>query len=118
MKLPFHRDLRTQLECVLELAPRNPVIAQILRRAPQLALPHWYLGGGCIAQTVWNIADGFESTYGIRDYDLVYFDPSDLSWEGEDAIIRRARDLFDDLGAAIEVRNEARVHLWYARHFG
>ena len=118
VKLPFHRDLRAQLECVLELAPKNPVIEEILRRTPRLELPHWYLGGGCVAQTIWSLAHGFEPTYGIRDYDLVYFDPCDLSWEGEDAIITRARKLFDDLGAAIEVRNEARVHLWYAKHFG
>jgi len=87
MKLPFHGDLPTQLECVLELAPKNPVNAQILQRAPGLALSQWYPGGRCIAQTIWNIAHGFAPTHGIRDYDLVYFDPSDLSYEAEDAII-------------------------------
>lgn len=117
-KLPFNCDLRTQLECVLELAPKNPIVAEILQRAPKLGLSHWYLGGGCIAQTIWNAGHGFESTYGIRDYDLVYFDPSDLSYEAEDQIIGRARELFNDLDARIELINEARVHLWYPQRFG
>jgi uncharacterized protein len=33
-------------------------------------------------------------------------------------VIRRAKGLFADLGATVEVRNEARVHLWYEARFG
>ena len=55
--------------------------------------------------------------YGIRDYDIFYFD-RDTSWEAEDAIIRRVTSLFSDLGVAVEARNQARVHLWYPSKFG
>ncbi len=54
---------------------------------------------------------------GIRDADLSYFD-DDTSWEAEDAVIRAGADLFADLPVPVEIRNEARVHLWYAEHFG
>lgn len=33
-------------------------------------------------------------------------------------MIRRVAALFADLDAVIEIRNEARVHLWYAERFG
>jgi hypothetical protein len=55
--------------------------------------------------------------YGIKDYDVFYFDP-DTSWDAENDVIARAKHLFADVGAAIEVRNQARVHLWYEAKFG
>jgi hypothetical protein len=67
---------------------------------------------------VWNVLDGHDPARGIRDYDLVYFDDRDLSWEAEDAVIRRAAAHFAGCGGEVEVRNEARVHVWYEDHFG
>ena len=96
----------------------NPAITEILRRTAQLVLPNWYLGAGCIPHTVWNALHGFAPTAHIRDYDLTYFDASDLSYEAEDERIRAAARLFGDLGVTVEVRNQARVHLWYQQHFG
>lgn len=54
-----------------------------LRRLAKLGLPDWYLGAGVVAQTVWNHAHGFDSRFGIRDVDLVYFDPTDLTEQSE-----------------------------------
>jgi hypothetical protein len=54
---------------------------------------------------------------GVKDYDLFYFD-EDLSYEAEDALIQRARTLFADLDVLIDVKNQARVHLWYPKRFG
>ena len=102
----------------LALVQRNPMVTEVLRRADLLALPGWYLTAGCLFQTVWNVLDGQEPTRGIRDYDLFYFDDSDLSWEAEDRVIARAEIAFDGCGGEVEVRNEARVHLWYEDHFG
>ena len=62
--------------------------------------------------------DGRDPTAGIGDYDLFYFDNTDLSWDAEDVVIRMAAELFSDVHGHIEVRNEARVHLWYEQHFG
>ena len=72
---------------------------------------------GCLFQTVWNTIDGRPPEHGIRDYDLFYFDP-DTSWEAEDAAIRRTAELFSDLDAKIELRNQARVHVWFEKKFG
>jgi hypothetical protein len=65
---------------------------------------------------VWNALTGRPAGTGIRDADLFYFDP-DTSWDAEDAVIRAGADLFADLPVPVEIRNEARVHLWYAEHF-
>ena len=54
---------------------------------------------------------------GLRDADPFSFDP-DTSWDAEDAVIRRGAELFGDLPVLVEIRNEARVHLWYADRFG
>ena len=35
-----------------------------------------------------------------------------------EAVIREAAELFADLGAPVEVRNQARVHLWFPAHHG
>jgi hypothetical protein len=97
---------------------KNPVIGAILERMPQLELGDWYLTAGGVFQTVWNVVSGRDPHVGIKDYDVFYFDDSDLSYEAEDAVIQRVRKLFSDITAAIEVRNEARVHLWYEQKFG
>lgn len=95
----------------------NPVNGQILQLAPLLGVHDWWLTAGALFQTVWNVLEGRDSRAGIKDYDLFYFD-EDTSYEAENAVILRARELFRDLGVDVEVRNEARVHLWYEEHFG
>ncbi|WP_245934668.1 nucleotidyltransferase family protein [Arthrobacter psychrolactophilus] len=101
----------------LDYIHRNPINGQILQLAPQLGISDWWLTAGALFQTVWNILEGKDPQAGIRDYDLFYFD-ADTSYEAEDAVIQRAKELFSSLGVDVEVRNEARVHLWYEEHFG
>jgi hypothetical protein len=96
---------------------QNPVNGQILQLAPLLGVSDWWLTAGALFQTVWNVLEGKDPQAGIRDYDLFYFD-EDTSYEAENAVILRAKELFSDLGVDVEVRNEARVHLWYEEHFG
>lgn len=96
----------------------NPVLLEVLDRAGDLGMPGWYLCAGCIVQTIWNVRTGRPPGEGIKDYDLIYFDDSDLSWEAEDAVIRKGASLFADLPVEVEIRNQARVHLWYEAKFG
>ncbi|MFD8804534.1 nucleotidyltransferase family protein [Streptomyces sp. NPDC059597] len=97
---------------------RNEVLTEVLGRAARLDLPGWYVTAGCLFQTVWNVITDRPPTEGIKDYDLFYFDAGDLSWEAEDTVIRAGRGLFAGLPAEVEIRNEARVHLWYGEKFG
>jgi hypothetical protein len=104
-----------ELQAVLS---RSPIVATIVDRWPEIGLPDCWLVAGCLAQTVWNDAFGLPATHGISDIDLVYFDGDDLSQETEASHAARIRALLADLGLWVDVKNEARVHLWYAEKFG
>ena len=97
---------------------RNEVLMDTLAGAAALGLPGWYLTAGCLFQTVWNVVTERPPGEGIRDYDLFYFDGADLSWAAEDTVIRTGRKTFHGVPAEVEIRNEARVHLWYEEKFG
>ena len=94
--------------------PANRIIADELRH---LALPDAWLVSGCLVQTVWNVQTNRPADYGISDYDIFYFDP-DVSWDAEDAVIRKLQARLGELGVVIEARNQARVHLWYSEKNG
>ena len=96
---------------------RNPVNAAIADELFRLALPGAWIVSGCLVQTVWNVLTRRAVDYGIRDYDIFYFDP-DTSWQAEDAVIRRLQDRLAHLGVHIEARNQARVHRWYREKHG
>jgi len=102
----------------LRLIQQNPLVVEITNRAPLLDLPDTWIVSGCLFQTVWNVLSGQPPTRGIKDYDLFYFDSSDLSAESEEEINRHGADLFSDLDSEIDIRNQARVHTWYEQEFG
>ncbi|HEV3500851.1 MAG TPA: nucleotidyltransferase family protein [Bradyrhizobium sp.] len=101
----------------LALALRNPVNQTIADELFRLALPDAWIVSGCLVQTAWNVLTKRAVDYGIADYDIFYFDP-DTSWQAEDAVIRQLQGRLANLGARIEVRNQARVHLWYPQKHG
>lgn len=102
----------------LAKAQKNFFNRELLQRLPQLGLKDCYITAGCLFQTLWNQKSGRAPEWGIKDYDVFYFDDQDLSWGAEDQVIRHVAHAFADLSITIEVRNQARVHLWYAERFG
>ncbi len=101
-----------------EIALSNAHNRLLLDGLAELSLPQCHLTAGCLFQTVWNVLSARPPSENIKDYDVFYFDGSDLSWEGEDSVIRRVARLADRLGLPVEVKNQARVHLWYEQRFG
>lgn len=91
---------------------------EILGRWKELDLRDGWLVAGCLFQTVWNLRSGLPPEAQIKDYDLFYFDDSDLSPEAEQVVQARVDRALVGLGVVIEVKNQARVHLWYQEHFG
>ena len=90
----------------------------ILDRWDRLALPDGWLVAGCLFQSVWNRCSGRPAEAQIKDYDLFYFDASDLSAEAETAVQARVDAVIPDLGITVEAKNQARVHTWYPEWFG
>jgi uncharacterized protein len=97
---------------------KNQTLTEVLARAAAMDLPGWYLVAGCLYQTVWNVVTGQPAEAGILDYDLAYFDGSDVSWEAEDTVIGAGNTVFAGLPVPVQIRNQARVHLWYEQKFG
>lgn len=96
-----------------------PSLMQVLTTMRALDLPDWLMMSGAVYQRVLNALTGRPPDYGVRDCDLGYFNASDISYDAEDAVIRRAAAAFvEPLRSAVEVRNQARVHVWFESHFG
>ncbi len=91
-------------------------LMQVFAQARDLDLPDWWIVSGAIYNQVWNHLTGKPDLFGVKDIDLFYFDP-DTSYGSEDRVINRAASHFDS-PVPVEIRNQARVHLWYKDHFG
>ena len=76
-------DSRDFISCAMS----NPANVALLSRLPSLVLDQCYLTAGCLFQAVRNRSSGQAADWGIKDYDVFYFDERDLSWEAEDAVI-------------------------------
>jgi hypothetical protein len=101
-----------------EMVQASPTLMEVLQTLRALDFPQWRVVSGAVYQTVWNRLTGRAPDHGIRDYDVMYFDP-DPSWDAEDAFIRRAAAAFPaPLSGTVEVRNQGRVHLWFEAKFG
>ncbi len=109
-------ELRERLEEILRASSE---LMDVLRGARDLALPDWMVFSGAVYQPVLNHLTGRPSGHGLKDFDLAYFHSSDISYEAEDAVIHRAAAAFSpSMRARVEIRNQARVHVWFEDHFG
>jgi uncharacterized protein len=107
--------LRDRLERIIRA---DTHLMHLLAVARAVDLPQWRVVAGCIYQTVWNSLTSRPPRTGINDYDVIYFDGGDLSAEAEAAIEGRIRAALPSFPAPVEVCNQARVHLWFEKHFG
>ncbi len=108
-------DLEARLAAIVRA---DPGLMHVLTTVRGLDLPDWRVFSGAVYQSVWNAVTGRPLGYGVRDYDLGYFDP-DVSWDAEDVVIRRVAAAFEPpFREMVEVRNQARVHLWFEGKFG
>lgn len=102
---------------LVEIIRGNEVLHEVSRQTADLGLPDYYIGAGCLAQTVWNYILGFPPGYGISDIDIVYYDPADADGSQE-AALREKCQAFLHRPFQIDLVNQARVHLWYEQEFG
>lgn len=95
----------------------DDAITALLAAMRTFRAPDLWLVSGVLFQTVWNVLEAKPAGHGIRDIDLFYFD-LDSSEEAEDRWIKRAAKHFAFAGRDVQLRNQARVHLWYSGKFG
>ena len=104
-QLPIYQQV-AQFRAALR---HNRTLIEVLARAAAMDLPGWYLVAGCLYQTVWNVVTRQPPEEGILDYDLAYFDGSDLSWDAENEVIEAGHQTFAGLAVPVQIRNQARV---------
>ena len=108
-------DLQSRL---VEIVRADAGLMHVLTTVRGLDLPDWRIFSGAVYQSVWNALTGRPPGYGRKDFDLGYYDP-DTAWDAEDAVIKRVAAAFDEpFASTVEVRNQARVPLWFPAHFG
>ena len=105
-------------ERLIEIVRGDPGLMHVLTTLRDHPLPDWRVFSGAVYQSVWNAVTSRPAGYGVRDYDVGYFDP-DTSWDTEDLVIKRVAASFDEpFRGMVEVRNQARVPIWFPAHFG
>jgi hypothetical protein len=108
-------SLVARMDAILRATPTLMRVLTIIR---DLDLPDWLVMSGAAYQPVWNHLTGRPPDFGLKDYDVGYFDP-DISYDAEDVVIRKvAAACPPELGDLVEVRNQARVHVWFEGKFG
>ena len=96
----------------------EPVLMAVLEGMREDGLAEGMLVAGALYNLVWNVLTGRPALHGVNDLDVFYFDASDIGWDAEDMVIRRLGERFAHLPLPVQVRNQARVHLWFPEKFG
>ena len=93
----------------------EPWLASALDAVTASGLPDAWIGAGVIRDVVWGqLHDGFDPAL-VRDVDVVFFDPGDLSPARDEAAQRRLGEL---AGRPWEASNQAAVHTWFHDYGG
>jgi uncharacterized protein len=92
----------------------TPWLMRALAAARAVDAPDWLLGAGAIRSAVWDRAHGIETQ--LKDVDVGFFDPGDLTPERDAEVEQALRHQAPDI--PWDAKNQAAVHLWYPRRFG
>jgi len=111
------KTMSPQEKELLNIIKSNIILMDILETLPQLWLKEYFVWAWAISQTVRNYKFWNEITYAIKDVDIAFFDDSDLSYEYEDIFVKKAKELMPNIPFELDVKNQARVHLWYKEHY-
>lgn len=90
---------------------------RVLMTVRQAELPDAWVGAGTIRDLVWGqmYGSGFNPD-DVRDVDVAFFNPHDLSRDGDEQATARLHDAWSQV--PWEASNQAAVHTWYASEFG
>lgn len=100
-----------------ELVGRSPWLLRVLGVVRDCGLPDAWVGAGAVRDLVWGerFGDGFDPS-SVRDVDVVFFDPTDLSRANDDRATARLVAAWPE--PRWEAKNQAAVHTWYPAKFG
>ena len=117
-----NKSIDIQVEILKEILFKNEKLVETLEVLEEYSKENpkfkdYYIGAGGVNQTVFNYYHGFDINYGIKDFDIVYYD-SDESWEAEDIIIKDLEKRLSHIDASFDIKNQGRVYVWYNEKYG
>ena len=98
---------------LIDTLRESPSLSVVLGHDAHVDLPDWYIAGGCIPTVVWNLQSGNLPDKYLNDIDLVYYDATDITAEAEAAAGAELTKRLPGIMVKLDVKNQARVHLWY-----
>ena len=109
-----YKSINEQNETFIKIIKQNSDLVTILDYIYELKLPNFYVAAGSVFQTIWNYYDNKPLNFGIKDIDIIYYDPINLSKESEQKLEKTIEDHFKKAGLnyELDIHNEARMHLW------
>lgn len=109
-----YKSINEQNETFIKIIKQNSDLVTILDYIYELKLPNFYIAAGSVFQTIWNYYDNKPLNFGIKDIDIIYYDPINLSKESEQKLEKTIEDHFKKAGLnyELDIHNEARMHLW------
>jgi hypothetical protein len=87
---------------------------EVLGTVRQAGIPDAWVGAGVVRDLVWSGPEFRPAD--VRDVDVAFFDPADLSRAGDERVTARLTGL--DPRVPWEATNQAAVHTWYPAFFG
>lgn len=105
-------------QMLIDIIESNNDLMRIFNTIDEIGIENYYVGAGAIVQTVWNHLLNKPLFHGISDVDIVYFKETDLTELDENLITKELNELLENFPVKLDVKNEARVHLWYEAKFG
>lgn len=107
-----------QLQQLIDIVMSNDQLMKVFDAISMIGLENYYVGAGAVAQSIWNTLSGYPITQGISDVDIVYYNSDQLEESYEESLKSQLENLLSAFPLKLDVKNEARVHLWYAQKFG
>lgn len=109
-----YKSINEQNETFIKIIKQNSDLVTILDYIYELKLPNFYIAAGSVFQTIWNYYDNKPLNFGIKDIDIIYYDPINLSKESEQKLEKTIENYLKKAGLnyELDIHNEARMHLW------
>ena len=109
-----YKSINEQNETFIKIIKQNSDLVTILDYIYELKLPNFYIAAGSVFQTIWNYYDNKPLNFGIKEIDIIYYHPINLSKESEQKLEKTIEDYFKKAGLnyELDIHNEARMHLW------
>jgi hypothetical protein len=112
-----HRGQSRNEDELMALIQSSTWMMRVLRAVRDEQIPDAWIGAGALRDLVWGERYGTGFLPGeVRDVDVAFFDPHDLSRANDDRATERLRQRLP--GIPWEATNQAAVHTWYPAKFG